>query len=151
MNTIANERSSMPTSRATRETNFRNSFLSSACVRCLFRMTKSSAGLAIRLPELEWLLAREVLCIVRLVCTNDALNERMTNDISLVEVDKRNALHARDHITRFDQTRHLTQRKIDLGDVSSDYSFTAITDAGQEHFHLLGSRILRLVQNHKRI
>src|SRR4051812_40289520 len=104
-------------------------------------MTKSSARLAIRLPELEWLLARGVLRAVRLIGTNDALHQWMTNHVPLVEMNERNPFHARDDVSRLDQARHLTYRKIDLSDISGNYGFAAITNPGHKHFHLFRRRI----------
>ena len=111
----------------------------------------SSRALGVRLPELKWLLPRSVLRAVGLVSSNDALHQRMPHDIPLVEMNKRDSFHAGNDVSRLDQSRHLSDRQIDLRDVSGDHGFAVISDSGQKHLHLFRRRVLRLVQNDKGI
>src|SRR5688572_11086295 len=48
---------------------------------------------------------------------------------------------------RFNQAGFLVRWQIDLRDVTGNDRLTAVAEAGEEHKHLLGSRILRLIEN----
>ena len=50
-----------------------------------------------------------------------------------------------------DQPAQFAARQIDLADVAGDHAFAAEADARQEHLHLLGRRVLRLVEDHEGI
>ena len=45
----------------------------------------------------------------------------------------------------------LPAREVDLRDVAGDHRLGAEADAGQEHLHLLGRRVLRLVEDDERV
>ncbi len=49
------------------------------------------------------------------------------------------------------QSAALVARQVDLGDVAGDDDLRAEAEAGQEHLHLLGRRVLRLVENDERV
>ena len=50
-----------------------------------------------------------------------------------------------------DQAALLPAREVDLRDVAGDHRLGAEADAGQEHLHLLGRRVLRLVEDDERV
>src|SRR5215471_8723659 len=150
MKTIANDRLPMSSSCTSLETNLRSSKRSTACFRCLFRMTYSLAA-AIRLAELKRVLAREVLRAVGFIGADDSLYQRMPDDIAFVEMNERDTLDSGNHVPRFDQTGHLSERQIDLRDVARDDGLAAVADSCQEHLHLLGCRVLRFIEDDERI
>ena len=45
----------------------------------------------------------------------------------------------------------LVARQVDLGDVAGDDHLRAEAEAGEEHLHLLGARVLGLVEDHERV
>ena len=50
-----------------------------------------------------------------------------------------------------DQPGALVARQVDLGDVAGDDHLRAEAEPGEEHLHLLGARVLRLVEDHERV
>ena len=48
-----------------------------------------------------------------------------------------------------DQPRQLPLGQVDLAHVARDHALAAEADAGEEHLHLLGRGVLRLVEDHK--
>ena len=50
-----------------------------------------------------------------------------------------------------DQPGALVARQVDLGDVAGDHHPRAEPEPGQEHLHLLGARVLGLVEDHERV
>ena len=50
-----------------------------------------------------------------------------------------------------DEPALLPAREVDLRDVAGDHRLGAEADAGQEHLHLLGRRVLRLVEDDERV
>src|SRR2546427_8156941 len=148
-NTIENARRSTPSS-GTRDARKPRSFpLSTVCLRCLLMTRKYSLARGSILSELQRLLASGALYAIGLVRSDDPLHECMADNVSLIEVYERNPLDAGNHISRFDQARHFSNREIDLRNVTCNHSFAVISDACKEHFHLLGRGVLSLVQNHK--
>ena len=65
----------------------------------------------------------------------------------------RNAMsaHALQNARRFDEAALLAAREVDLRDVAGDHRLGAEADAREEHLHLLGCRVLRLVQDDERM
>ena len=62
---------------------------------------------------------------------------------------KGQALHALEHALGVDQAAGLGRCQIDLAHIARDHGLAAKADAGQEHLHLFGRGVLRLVQDHK--
>ena len=56
-----------------------------------------------------------------------------------------------ERLHRLDETRRAARRQVDLRHVAGDDGLCAEPEPRQEHLHLLGSRILRLVQDDERI
>src|SRR6185436_5939280 len=97
---------------------------------------------AFAVSRLKWLLPRRTLRGIGLISSNDSLHERMTNDVAVVEMNKRYTFHAGNHVACFNQTGHLSDGKIYLRYVASNHSLTAVSDSSEKHFHLFRSRIL---------
>src|SRR6266508_3129048 len=91
------------------------------------------------------------LLVVLIVSLDDHLHQLMADDVALVEVDERYSFDAADDALRFHQARLATRRQVDLRHVAGDYGLRPEADARQKHLHLLGGRVLRLVENDKRI
>src|ERR1700761_4154218 len=49
------------------------------------------------------------------------------------------------------QAAHLAFRQVDLGDVAGHHDLRPEPEAGEEHLHLLGRGVLRLVENDERV
>src|SRR5215813_7364467 len=75
----------------------------------------------------------------------------MVNNISFAEVDKRDAFDTRKDVPRHYQPGHLSKRQVNLRNVSRNDRLAAETDSREEHFHLLRSRVLCLIENDERI
>src|SRR5215472_1380717 len=75
----------------------------------------------------------------------------MPDDVTFVEMNERDTLDSGDHVPRFDQTRHLSERQINLRDVARDHGLTAVADSCHEHLHLLGCRVLCFIEDDESI
>ena len=85
------------------------------------------------------------------VSADNALHQVMPHHVGLVEVDKRQTLHALQYIDRFEKPAAAGAGEIDLRNVSSNHRLGVESQAGDEHLHLLRCGVLRLVENHERI
>src|SRR4051812_12871442 len=83
------------------------------------------------------------------VCQYDHLDELMTNDILICEIDKVYSVHVGQNFFRLFQSAPLSSRQVDLGCVSGDDSLRAKTDPCQEHFHLFARGVLGLVEDYE--
>ncbi len=88
---------------------------------------------------------------VALVGADDLLHQRMADDVGAREARERDAAHAGEDAVGFDEPALLAAREVDLRHVAGDDGLGAEADAGQEHLHLLGRRVLRLVQDDERV
>jgi hypothetical protein len=59
--------------------------------------------------------------------------------------------HPREHRARVHEARGLPLGEVDLGHVARDDGLGAEADAREEHLHLLGRGVLRLVEDHERV
>src|SRR5207244_12113660 len=84
---------------------------------------------------------------VLFVGIDDARNQRMAHHVLRAELREGDAAYAVEDAARLDQAALLPAREIDLRDVAVDHRLGAEADARQEHLHLLGRRVLRLVQD----
>src|SRR5262245_12155633 len=82
---------------------------------------------------------------------DDALDQRMAHDIGAFEKSECDAPDVREHSARLDEPALLAAGEIDLRDVAGDDRLGAEPDAGEEHLHLLGRGVLRLVQYDERM
>src|SRR5262245_16077126 len=89
--------------------------------------------------------------VVLIVSLDDHLHQLMADDVAFVEEDERDSFDAADDALRFHQARLATRRQVDLRHVAGDYGLRPEADARQKHLHLFRGRVLRLVENNKRI
>ena len=57
----------------------------------------------------------------------------------------------RHDLHRLDQPGHAPRRQVDLRHVAGDHRLGSEAEPGEEHLHLLGGRVLRLVEDHERV
>jgi hypothetical protein len=86
-------------------------------------------------------------CVVFLVGVNDARHERMAHHVGGIEIGEGQAAHVLEDAPCLDQAGRLPARQVHLRDVAGDHRAGTDADAGEEHFHLLGRCVLRLVQD----
>ena len=82
---------------------------------------------------------------------DDPLHQLVAHHVALVEVHEGDALDLAEDAQRLDQAGRTAVRQVDLGDVAGDDRLAAEADARQEHLHLLGRGVLRLVEDHERV
>ena len=78
---------------------------------------------------------------------DDPLDELVPDDVVVRELDERDAVDRAEDVAHRDQARRLARRQVDLRDVAGDDDLRAEAEARQEHLHLLGARVLRLVED----
>src|SRR5687767_1295644 len=94
-------------------------------------------------------LTRRRAAAIGVVGLHDRLHELVTDDVALVEVDERDAVDLADHFHRLHQPRGAAEREIDLRHVTGDDRLRSEAEAGEEHLHLFGRGVLRLVQDYE--
>src|SRR5215471_3017439 len=160
MRTTANERLSIPSTGINDVTNRRRLDVLMACFFCLFSNMRSPAdarkpptgclcGGSIRSSKLECLLPYQILRTIRLVSSDNTLNERVSYNIPVIEMDERHTIDARNDISRFNETGHFAERQVDLRHIARNNRLAVVADARQKHFHLFRRRVLRLVENNE--
>src|SRR5258708_25239817 len=85
--------------------------------------------------------------LFRLVSRNDLLNDGMPDDIPFVERHEPDLRNMGENPARLPKAGSLALRQIDLGYVSRDDGFGEEPDPSEEHLHLLGRRVLRLIED----
>ena len=68
-----------------------------------------------------------------------------------LNLHERNSRRVAEHDARFLQSRQLAAGQIDLRDVAGDHGLRVVAEPRQEHLHLLGGRVLRLVEDDERV
>ena len=86
---------------------------------------------------------------VLLVGLDDALHEPVAHDVLAAEPHELDALDVAEDVSDDDQPGLLLARQVDLGDVAGDDHLRAEPEPGEEHLHLLGRGVLRLVEDHE--
>src|SRR5437588_2139797 len=81
-----------------------------------------------------------------LVGVDDVLHDLVAHDVAGVEVYETQPVDAIQHLVEADETA-AAPGHVDLGDVARDHRSGAESDARQEHLHLLGRRVLGLVED----
>src|SRR5262249_3226885 len=89
--------------------------------------------------------------LVALVGVDDTLHQGMAHHVLRIEIGERDAPDLVQHRLCLDQTALLAAREVDLGDIAVDDGLAAETDAREEHLHLLGRGVLRLIEYHERM
>src|SRR5829696_6767475 len=82
---------------------------------------------------------------------DDALHELVADDVLAAEADEVDVLDLIEDVADLDQSGPRTLLQIDLSDVAGDHELGAEAEPGEEHLHLLGARVLGLVEDHERI
>src|SRR5262249_49812338 len=82
-----------------------------------------------------------------LVGLDDLLDQLVAHDVAFVEVHERDAVDRAHDLHRLDEPRRPAGRQIDLRDVAGDDRLRAEPEPREEHLHLLGRRVLRLVED----
>src|SRR5216110_2734799 len=79
---------------------------------------------------------------VRVVSVDDPRDERVAHDVLRAELREGDAAHAFQDAARLDEAALVAARQVDLGHIAVDHRLGAEADAGEEHLHLLGRRVL---------
>ena len=75
----------------------------------------------------------------------------MADDVPAAQAADGEALHVLQDFERFEQTRALVPRQVDLRAVAGDDAFRFVAQPRLEHEHLLGRRVLGFVEDDKRL
>ena len=86
-----------------------------------------------------------------LISINNGTDQGVTHDIPVGKITHGDAGHGLEGLQGLDQAGAFIRRKIDLGDVPGDDALGIHADACEQHEHLLGGSILRLIENDKGI
>ena len=81
------------------------------------------------------------------VSRDDVLDERMADDIALGKFDDGDAFGIFQNAMCFEQAGMFVRRQINLRFIAGDDGLRAVPEAREEHQHLLGRRVLRLVED----
>ena len=84
---------------------------------------------------------------VELVRLDDPLHELVPHDVLVAELHELDAVDRAEDVLHLDQPRRLLARQVDLRHVAGDDDLRAEAEARQEHLHLLGRGVLRLVED----
>src|SRR3954447_2777692 len=82
---------------------------------------------------------------------DDALHELVADDVLAAEAHEVNALDALEDVPDDQQAGLLLAREVDLRDVTGHDHARSEPEPGEEHLHLLGRRVLGLVEDHERV
>ena len=88
---------------------------------------------------------------MHVVGLDDPLHELVADDVLGAEAHELDPLDLLEHVPHDDQPRLLLAGKVHLGDVAGDDHPRAEAQAREEHLHLLGRRVLGLVEDHERV
>ena len=87
---------------------------------------------------------------IRVICLDDAPHKRVTHDIGAVQVNERDLFKITQNV--LDMRKAIgTPDKVALRGVSRNNECRIETQASQEHLHLLGRSILRLIQDNESV
>src|SRR5680860_962227 len=78
---------------------------------------------------------------------DDPLHQLVADDVLAAEADEGDVLDLAEDVADDDQARALVGRQVDLGDVAGDDHARVEAEPGEEHLHLLGAGVLRLVED----
>src|SRR3954451_22755384 len=102
----------------------------------------TSRPAAVRRPQ-----PRRLARVVLLVGVDDALHELVAHDVLAAEANEVDALEPLEDLGHDDEPRVLVAREVDLRDVARDDHPGAVAKTREEHLHLLGRGVLRLVED----
>ncbi|VXC42365.1 hypothetical protein SPHINGOT1_10124 [Sphingomonas sp. T1] len=90
--------------------------------------------------------------VAALIGFDDAADDRVADDVADGEAAHRDALDPLQTADRIGQTRGGDAAgDVDLLGIAADHHPAVLAEAGEEHLHLRGRRILRLVEDHERV
>ena len=84
---------------------------------------------------------------VIVIGTDDALHEHVAHYVAFVEEVEGNAVDPFEDLSCFDQSAAARIRQIDLRDVARDHRLGVEAQTSNEHLHLFGGSVLRLVED----
>ena len=88
--------------------------------------------------------------LVVVIGGHDVLHELVPDDVAALELDELDVLDADEDVAHLPQAG-LAGDEVHLRDVAGHDDLAAEAEARQEHLHLLGARVLRLVQDDERV
>src|SRR5690349_9603852 len=88
---------------------------------------------------------------VLVVGLDDPLDELVAHHVLAAEADELDALHLPEDVADDDQPRALAAVEVDLGDVARHDHLRVEPESREEHLHLLGTRVLGLVEDDDRV
>src|SRR5580692_2833101 len=91
------------------------------------------------------------LCVVALVRVDDLADQPVPDDVVAGEPREVDVLDAVEDVLHHAQPADLPGRQVDLGHVAGHHHLGTEAQPGEEHLHLLGRGVLRLVQDDERI
>src|SRR5262245_4101239 len=80
---------------------------------------------------------------------HDPLHELVAHHVLAAEADEVDVLDPGEDVAHLDQAGAGALLQVDLGDVPGDDELGAESEPGEEHLHLLGARVLCLVEDHE--
>src|SRR5579875_1386811 len=89
-----------------------------------------------------------ILLSMPVVCLDDTLHQTVADNVGAAEAHEGDVLDRPQHLPHTEPRAQLA-RQIHLRDVARDNHLGAEAGAGQKHLHLLGRRVLRLVEDHE--
>src|SRR5215470_17873851 len=89
--------------------------------------------------------------VISLVGVDDVSHQLVPHHVVAGQPAEVDVLHAFEDLLHLPQPAGLPGRQVDLGHVPRDDDPGAEAEPGQEHFHLLGRGVLRLVQDDERV
>src|SRR5437867_111138 len=105
--------------------------------------------------RVRWRLRRTssimALAAMFLISADDALDERMTDHVTAGKLDDGNAVHVPEGVMGLDHPGMFVRWKVDLRFIARHDRFRTVAEAGEEHEHLFGGRVLRFVQDDERV
>src|SRR5262245_35119692 len=81
----------------------------------------------------------------------DVAHQAMADDVALAELAETDAVDAGEDLAGVLESRRLAGGQVDLRDVAGDHRLGTVAEPGEEHLHLLGCGVLRLVEDHEGI
>src|ERR1700744_3611203 len=133
----------LPVRRLRRLNGFRGGVFRGSLFRNSFE--RSSIG------ELERQLPPRDALVVFFVSAYDALHQAVPNHVPLVELNERNAFDALQYLDGVEQAGAPAVGEVYLGDVAGYDHFRVEALARKHHFHLLGSTVLRFVEDYEAV
>ena len=116
-------------------------------LRAVAATLRAVAALGILSPLVA---ARLLLLVVLRVGVDDATDQRVAHHVFAREAGEEDVVDLVEHLGDEPQAAG-AGRQVDLGDVAGDDHARAEAEPGEEHLHLLGRRVLRLVEHDERV